>query len=136
MGENPHHARVPGLWGGRFRELLCTLHAPWVGVWLWEATEPQSAGGGEGAPSLRSLGLTEARDDRFSVWDIPDVAVCYRRAENKVGCGGHQGQLSQPWSQKKKRAWGVGALGGFLAGESSWSSPWLECRKAFRGFFK
>ena len=34
--------------------------------------------------NLRSLGLTEARDDRLSVLDIPDVTVCLRRAENEV----------------------------------------------------
>ena len=35
--------------------------------------------------ALGSLGLTEARDNRFSVLDIPDAAGCHRRAENKVG---------------------------------------------------
>jgi hypothetical protein len=33
----------------------------------------------------------EARDDRFSVLDIPDVAVCFRRSENKAGQGGERG---------------------------------------------
>jgi hypothetical protein len=43
------------------------LHATQVGVWLWEATESQSTGGGDvgGGSSLASLGLTEARDNMF-----------------------------------------------------------------------
>jgi hypothetical protein len=45
---------------------------------------------GESAPG--SLGLTEARENRFSVSDIPDGAGCRGRAENKVGS---RGQLSQ-----------------------------------------
>ena len=56
---------------------------PWVSVWLCEAMNPVRRGWTGG--SLRSLGLTETRDIRFSVWDIPDTAVCHRRAENKVG---------------------------------------------------
>ena len=56
---------------------------PWVGVWLCEAMDP-GQGGYPGA-SQRSLGFTEARDNRLSVLDIPDAAVCRRRAENKVG---------------------------------------------------
>jgi hypothetical protein len=35
--------------------------------------------------SLRSLGLTEVRDNRFSVSDIPEAAVCRRQSKNKVG---------------------------------------------------
>jgi hypothetical protein len=38
--------------------------------------------------SLRCLGLTEARDDRFSVLGILDVARHWRRAENKMGTSG------------------------------------------------
>ena len=33
----------------------------------------------------RSLGLTEARDNRFSVLGIPDTTGHYGRAENKMG---------------------------------------------------
>jgi hypothetical protein len=33
----------------------------------------------------RSLGLMDARDNRFSVLDISDAIVCHGRAENKVG---------------------------------------------------
>ena len=35
--------------------------------------------------SLRSLGLTEARDNRFSVLGIPDTTGHHGRAENKMG---------------------------------------------------
>jgi hypothetical protein len=60
--------------------------------------ELQSAGGGcrrswgwrESSP--RSLGFTEARDERFSVLSIPGAAVCHNRAENKMGAPG------APWS--------------------------------------
>jgi hypothetical protein len=65
-------------------EDCCVLSTwPWVSVWLCEAMNPVRRGWTGG--SLRSLGLTETRDIRFSVWDIPDTAVCHRRAENKVG---------------------------------------------------
>jgi hypothetical protein len=45
--------------------------------------------------SPRSLGLTEARDNRFLVSGIPDTAGHLGRAENKVeaaGAGGKKGQ--------------------------------------------
>lgn len=35
-----------------------------------------------------SLDHTEARNNRFSVLDIPDAAECCRRAENEVGVPG------------------------------------------------
>ena len=35
-------------------------------------------------PVLGSLDRMEARDDRFSLLDIPDAAVCRRRAENRL----------------------------------------------------
>ena len=66
---------------------------PRVGVWLWEATDgPSHQGRTRGSP--RSLGLTEARDNRFSVSvsSIPDTAGHRRRAENKVGA------LATTWS--------------------------------------
>jgi hypothetical protein len=53
---------------------------PQEGIWLWEATEPQ-LGRKWTRGSLRSLGLTETRDNRFSVSGIPDTAG----AENKMG---------------------------------------------------
>jgi hypothetical protein len=40
--------------------------------------------GGWTRGSPRSLGLTEARDNRFSVSGIPDTTVHCRRAENKI----------------------------------------------------
>ena len=62
----------------------CCMFSMWplVGVWLCEATDLV-----HGA-SRRFLGLTEARDNRFSVSDIPDAAVCLGRAENKVEAPG------------------------------------------------
>jgi hypothetical protein len=41
--------------------------------------------GGWTRSSLRSLGLTEARDNRFSVLGIPDTAGHLGRTENKMG---------------------------------------------------
>jgi hypothetical protein len=55
---------------------------PRVGVWLWEATDPAHGGWTRG--SLRSLGLMEARDNRFLVLGIPDATGHHRRAENKM----------------------------------------------------
>ena len=45
MGENLRPTRVSVLWAGR----LYRTARPWVGVWLWEATEPQPAEDGQGA---------------------------------------------------------------------------------------
>ena len=90
--------------GGREPELQCsvwvdrTFHMAGVGIWLWEAME-HSPWGWRGS-SLESLGLTEARDDRFSVLDIPDAAGCHRRAENEVGHKGSRPVLD----------WGPGCL--------------------------
>jgi hypothetical protein len=78
-----HSTRAPRQADGR---LLCALHTAHVGVWLWEATEPQSAEGGEG-----TIWGLRARDDMFSVLDIPDIAVCLGRTENKVRAGGRGG---------------------------------------------
>jgi hypothetical protein len=39
-----HPARAPGLWAGRLGGLMRSIHAAWVGIWLWEAAESQSAG--------------------------------------------------------------------------------------------
>ena len=44
--------------------------------------------GGWTRSSLRSLGLTEARDNRFSLSGIPDAAGHSRREENKMGTPG------------------------------------------------
>jgi hypothetical protein len=71
--------------------------------------------------SLRSLGLTEARDNRFSVSGIPDTAGHHGRAENKVGA------LWAAWpASGPKRGEGRGT------GGAGWSGPWLEHRKAFQ----
>jgi hypothetical protein len=48
-----------------------------------------------------SLGLTEFRDDRFSVSDFPDVAVCHGRTENKVRA------LGAAWSAPGTKGEGV-----------------------------
>jgi hypothetical protein len=39
--------------------------------------------------------------------------------------------LSQPQGLREERVGGEGALSGSHAGESPWSSPWLEHRRAF-----
>ena len=55
--------------------------------------------------ALGSLGLTEARDNRFSVSDIPDTAECHGRAENKVGAPG------ATWSAPELKEEGTGGEG-------------------------
>ena len=87
VGENLHPARVLVLWSGRH--------------WKITAHFPQGPGGGCLAvgsyrPILRgwtrsspgSLGLTEARDNRFSVSGIPDTDGHCRTAEDKMGALG------------------------------------------------
>ena len=57
----------------------------WPG-WVPGCRKPQTPAPGRWTRgSLRSLGLTEARDNRFSVSGIPDATGHCRRAENKVG---------------------------------------------------
>ena len=73
--------------------------------------------------SPRSLGLMEARDNRFSVSGIPDTARHCRRPENKMGA---RGQLGQPQGQREERV-----LGGSHSSGSPWSGLWLKHRKAF-----
>jgi hypothetical protein len=58
-----------------------------VSVCLWEATEPHLARGWT-MGSQRSLGLTEDRDNMFSVSGIPNTAGHGGRAENKMGALG------------------------------------------------
>lgn len=55
---------------------------PQVGVWQYEARDPVRGGWTGGSP--RSLDLMEARNNRFSVSDIPDTAGYLGRAENKM----------------------------------------------------
>jgi hypothetical protein len=96
-----------------------------------ESHGPQQWGwcGGWNRVILRSLGLTEARGNRFSVSGIPDTAGHRGRAENKVEAPGH---LCQPWGWREERAGRAGVLGGSHTGKSPWSIPWLEHRKAFQ----
>ena len=47
---------------------------------------------------LGSLGSMEARDNRFSLLNIPDAAVCHERTENIVGTLGGL----WPWHQREK----------------------------------
>jgi hypothetical protein len=56
---------------------------PQMRVWLWEAMNSALRRWTRGSP--RSLGLTEARDNRFLVSGIPDTAGHLGRAENKMG---------------------------------------------------
>jgi hypothetical protein len=51
---------------------------PWVGVWLYEVTNPNSVGGGQGAV----LGT------RFPVSDIPDTTGHHGKAENRMRAPG------------------------------------------------
>ena len=47
---------------------------------------------------LGSLGCKEARDNRFSLSDIPDTSVCHRRAEKEWGPSGRL----RPGGQREK----------------------------------
>jgi hypothetical protein len=68
------------------------LVAP-VGVWLWEAMDPSSAGGGQGA----------VLDTRFSASGIPDTAGHHGRAENRMGAGSGGGVDSvSPWAEERR----------------------------------
>ena len=44
-------------------------------------------------PVLGSLGCMEARHDRFLLLEIPDAAVCHRRAENRWVPGADSGPV-------------------------------------------
>ena len=80
---------------------------PRVGVWLWEAMNSALRRWTRGSP--RSLGLTEARDNRFLVSGIPDTAGHLGRAENKMGAPGVDWSALGP---RKERAGAGGALDG------------------------
>ena len=55
-----------------------------------------------GESALGSLGLTEARDNRFSVSDIPDTAECHGRAENKVRALGMAQSVPEPKGRREQ----------------------------------
>ena len=59
------------------------MQRPWWVSGCGKLQTPGCRGWARG--SLRSLGLMEARVNRFSVLGIPDTIGHYRRAENKVG---------------------------------------------------
>jgi hypothetical protein len=77
-----HSTRVPVLRAGRCGGLPHTFHAALGGCLAVGSHEEWTSG------SPRSLGLMEARDNRFSVLGIPDAAGHHRRAENKGGAPG------------------------------------------------
>jgi len=84
--------------------------------------DPSSAWG-----SPRSLGLTEARDNRFSVSGIPDTAGHCGRAENKM-------PPPTAWSAPGLKGRERGVLGGSHSGESPWSVPgWSAGRPSVGG---
>jgi hypothetical protein len=71
VGENPSPARVPLLWAGRHRGVPHAFH---TATWVSGCGKPRTpALGGVDKGSPRSLDLTEARDNRFSVSGIPDT---------------------------------------------------------------
>ena len=89
---------------------------PWVGVWLWEATESQlGRGWTRGGPKVPGS----------QPW-ASHAGYC-RRAENKWGAPG--GLVS--FKVEGRRGQGERMLDGSHTGESPWSSPWLEHRMAF-----
>jgi hypothetical protein len=53
---------------------------------------------------VKSLGLTESRDSRFSVLGIPDRAGHLGRAENKVGAPWAVQPVSWPREGERERA--------------------------------
>ena len=70
VGENPHLARVMVLWAGRLRRLLLAFYtAPGGCLAVGSHWTLVQQGVDTGSP--RSLGLLEARDNRFSVSGIP-----------------------------------------------------------------
>ena len=78
-----------GALGSCTQEDCCTLlpHAFYTapGRCLAVGSHGHQPTGGWTRGSLRTMGLGEARDNRFSISGIPDAAGHRRRAENKVG---------------------------------------------------
>ena len=77
----------------------------------------------------------EARDNKFLVSGIPDTTGYQEELRTKWG-GGSQRWFTQPWGQREERAGRAWVLGISHSGESLWSCPWLECRKAFQLEFR
>jgi hypothetical protein len=111
VGENPCPARVPVLWaGGHERTAACFPQ----GVWLWEATDPSSAGGRQGAVLGNRTHLMLDTSEELRASGGSRVGSVSPRP--KGGAGRGRG----------------GVLGGSHTGENPWSGRWLERRKAFR----
>jgi hypothetical protein len=120
--ENPHPARVPVLWVGRRRGLPQGFYVAPGGCLSVGSYRPSPRGWTRGCP--RFLGLTEARDNRFSVSGIPGTTGHRRRAEKKVGA--LEVAQSCP-GRREERAVREGVLGGSHTGENPWSVLLLEC---------
>ena len=107
VGENPCPARVPVLWAGRRgRTTKPFPRGPGGCLAMGSHGTPPLQGWTRG--SLRSLGLTEARDNRFSVSGIPDTAGHLRRAENKMGALGEARSAPGPRGGKSRDRVGAG----------------------------
>jgi hypothetical protein len=92
---------------------------PQVGVWLCEAMDPSSGGDGQGA----GLGT------RFPASGIPYTDGHHRRVENRMRSPGSG--LISPKAEGSRGQGDRGVLDGPSAGESPWSSMWLQPRKTF-----
>jgi hypothetical protein len=128
VGENPCPTRVPVFWAGGCRGVSHAFHmAPGGCLAVGTHRLQPMSGCGWARGSSRSLGLTEARDNRFSVAGIPDAIGHRRRAENKVRAPG------MAWTSPEQREGREGrerTLGGSLMSETLWSGLWLEHREA------
>ena len=109
---------------GRRGGLPHTFHATPGGCLAVESHGPQPTGRWTRG-SLRSLGFTEARDNRFSILGIPDTAGHRGRAENKVGASWAAQSASGRRDVRAVRE------GHWVVGKSLWSGLWLEQRKTF-----
>jgi hypothetical protein len=91
VGENLCPTRVPVLWAGGHGRTVARF--PCSPGWVSSCGKPRNpahvgAGGRKARGCSRSLGLTEARDNRFSVLGIPDTTGHLGRVDNKVGALG------------------------------------------------
>jgi hypothetical protein len=113
VGENPCPARVLVLWAGRCRRTAATFHVALGGCLAVGSDRPSPQGWTRGSP--RSLRLTEARDNRFSVSGIPTQLDIAEKLRIKWG---PWAWLGHPHGRREERAGREGALGGSHAGES------------------